>query len=510
LLARHRFDIVLTDIRMPGMDGMALLERIRASWPECRVIFLTGHREFDYAYKAIQFKGLQYILKTEGYARVISAVKQAISEIDDELKMIDRMDTMRRRADTADMFLQKELFTQVLAGNQACFPDDEELQEYGIDLRTTGQVLMIAGRFSQNVPLKEFTERTRYCHTVKMAAEQYLSPHMRFICFPDELSDVIILAQPKESFSLAQGEDPVMNWNHVVLFVKETLELMQASIRRALDCSISFGLDSVTDFQRDMGRIYESINRMMATGISVGEEMLLTGSLATSGSQYPDGAVEPDWSRKSKTGMLSLFLDRGDRAAFEKTFDALVQVLEKPTDGNSHQSAEIYYSIALIILTYLNRWHLHETISQIADPGMLMNAGIFPSWQKAVQYLRRMSSLLFNVRQMDRHRHETDVLTRLKAHIDSHLGEDLSLLRLSELMFFNPSYLSRLFKQLSGVNLTNYIQGKRIERAMEMLGKKETRVNDIAMALGFGSATNFSRFFKKAAGITPVEYRDTL
>src|SRR5450756_1174096 len=60
LLAMHRFDIVVTDIRMPGMDGMALLEKIRASWPECRVIFLTGHREFDYAYKAIQYKGLQY------------------------------------------------------------------------------------------------------------------------------------------------------------------------------------------------------------------------------------------------------------------------------------------------------------------------------------------------------------------------------------------------------------------------------------------------------------------
>lgn len=510
LLAMHRFDIVVTDIRMPGMDGMALLEKIRASWPECRVIFLTGHREFDYAYKAIQYKGLQYILKTEGYARVISAIQLAMSEIENELKLNDQMDNMRKQVDTAAMFLERELLVPVLNESHTSFPSNRELHGYGIDLRTDEPILMIAGRFTHTVPLTGFSDRVRYSQTVRLVAEQFLSPHMRFVCFPDEQSDIILLAQPKETYKPAQGEDPVTNWSNVVLFVKETLELMQASIRRVLGCTISFGIASAADFQLDIARVYELVNRMMTLRIGAGEEMLLTGKQIASDALLPDSPVEPNGRLKSKADMMSIFLDRGDRAAFDKTFDSMTYALEHITDRNSHQASEIYYAIALMILSYLNRWQLHETVSQMVDPGLLMNAGTFPSWQKAVQYLRRMSSLLFNVQQMDQNKRATDVLTRLKIHIDCHLGEDLSLLKLSELMHFNPSYLSRLFKQLSGENLTNYIQGKRVEKAMEMLGKKETRVNDIAIAVGFGSATNFSRFFKKTAGITPLEYRDSL
>src|SRR5690606_14704865 len=64
-LNRTRVDIVLTDIRMPGIDGLELLEIIHRSWPQCRVIFLTGYDEFEYVYKAIQHKAVNYILKIE-------------------------------------------------------------------------------------------------------------------------------------------------------------------------------------------------------------------------------------------------------------------------------------------------------------------------------------------------------------------------------------------------------------------------------------------------------------
>jgi two-component system, response regulator YesN len=64
-LGRTRIDIALTDINMPEIDGLQLLDEIKKRWSWCRVIFLTGHSEFNYAYKAIQYSNVRYLLKTE-------------------------------------------------------------------------------------------------------------------------------------------------------------------------------------------------------------------------------------------------------------------------------------------------------------------------------------------------------------------------------------------------------------------------------------------------------------
>lgn len=77
-LNRTRIDIVLSDIRMPEIDGMQLLGEIKQNWPQYKVIFLTGYNEFEYIYEAIQYSNSSYILKNEDPEKVISAVKKSI------------------------------------------------------------------------------------------------------------------------------------------------------------------------------------------------------------------------------------------------------------------------------------------------------------------------------------------------------------------------------------------------------------------------------------------------
>src|SRR5699024_4577222 len=80
-LSRTRIDIVLTDIRMPGMSGLELSKKIQTFWPRCRIIFLTGYNDFDYAYEAVQIPNVRYLLKTEGYTKVTEVVQQVMDEI---------------------------------------------------------------------------------------------------------------------------------------------------------------------------------------------------------------------------------------------------------------------------------------------------------------------------------------------------------------------------------------------------------------------------------------------
>lgn len=93
-------------------------------------------------------------------------------------------------------------------------------------------------------------------------------------------------------------------------------------------------------------------------------------------------------------------------------------------------------------------------------------------------------------------------------YINDHLEEDLSLVRLSKRFHFNPSYLSRLFKQECGVNLSAYIEDARVRRAKELLAKEEFKVLEIGCRVGYESPHSFTRFFKKVTGVSPQEYRE--
>ena len=102
------------------------------------------------------------------------------------------------------------------------------------------------------------------------------------------------------------------------------------------------------------------------------------------------------------------------------------------------------------------------------------------------------------------------LIQRLHTYIADHVAEDLSLSALAQTVFLSPVYLSRLYKQLTGSNLSEYVQSVRLEHARSLLEHGAVRVSDIAYQSGFESAAHFSRTFKKAFGITPQEYRNSI
>ncbi len=104
----------------------------------------------------------------------------------------------------------------------------------------------------------------------------------------------------------------------------------------------------------------------------------------------------------------------------------------------------------------------------------------------------------------------TAFIGHVLSYIRDNLGKDLSLTVLSELVYLNPSYLSRRFKEITGRNLTDTIIELRMEEACRLLKNTADRVKNIAAQVGYESAAHFSRIFKKEMGVTPQEYRDNI
>jgi two-component system response regulator YesN len=100
------------------------------------------------------------------------------------------------------------------------------------------------------------------------------------------------------------------------------------------------------------------------------------------------------------------------------------------------------------------------------------------------------------------------VIDQIHRYILEHLSGDLSLTAIAEEVHFNPSYLSRYYKQMTGHNLLEYIQTKRLEGALHLMRETNLKLNEIAARVGFDSHSYFTTFFKKKMGVSPQEYRN--
>lgn len=128
----------------------------------------------------------------------------------------------------------------------------------------------------------------------------------------------------------------------------------------------------------------------------------------------------------------------------------------------------------------------------------------------AVQYLYLAADELVNFKRSNEEERANIVVQSLCNYIKSNLEKDLTLVRLAELHHFNPSYLSRFFKQEMGINLSEFIDDSRIRKAKELLMNHELMVREVALQVGYESAHSFTRLFKKQTGMTPQEYRESL
>lgn len=126
----------------------------------------------------------------------------------------------------------------------------------------------------------------------------------------------------------------------------------------------------------------------------------------------------------------------------------------------------------------------------------------------AVDYFVYLAHSIFDSRKMNETAREQEVIARINTFIETNLAGDLSLTRIGDSVGFNPSYLSRMYKQLTGEGLHEYITKMKLYKAKELLNLPQMKVHEISSELGFESPAYFTKFFKRATNLTPSEYRE--
>ena len=506
VLNHTKIDIVLTDICMPGLTGLNMLEKIHASWPQCRVIFLTGHEEFDYVYTAIKYEGVSYLLKTEGYDQIAKAVEKAIDQIEASMKTGKLVEMAQKYMTTVIPFMQKEYLTDLL--NDDSVPGElrsRQFKELEIPLNPYLPVLMLLGRFDSIPAGISSVERMRILCSIKLIAEQSFPAVLTAVHVDCERTILLWLIQPKEFIENDNMESADFQWQQLVSLVKGNVDTIQSACRNSLNISISFIIDNEGTAWENLSGKYDSLKLLLYSRMGMGEDMLMVnGSIA--GSTDMKSGVPPF----KKMKLLEIYLESGQKEEF---FQLLYEARKcfNAVEGKHYNPAlEVFYSISLMFLSYINRWNLTDKIAFKIGLNKLTHVDEHMSWDDAFAYFRELALVIFEIRDNEEKHGKMTSIDYIKQYINNHLSEDLSLARLAEKVYFNPSYFSRMFKQSTGINILSYINDIRIGKAKELLQGSDMKIHEIAAAVGYDSPSYFTQFFKRSVKISPQEYRDSV
>lgn len=505
-MARTKVDIVLSDIHMPGMNGLELQKRILQQWPRCKVVFLTGHNEFEYAKEALRYGASDYILKTDGDEAILDTIRRTMDQVKEQSVRESFLESAQAQMRSALPLLQKEYIQELLrspATSRTVLAD--QLTRLQIPLSADAEVLAVQGRILNWPEQMNSSDRTLMTYAIRNIANEYWEPGAELISLGIEQERMVWLLQIKPSATGDNGDNEAA-WRRLQSFAFGNLESIQATCRELLRLSVSFVMGAKETAWEKLPEQMEALNLTFRRSFGMGDDLLLRESAEPEQNmQILKGLSVRDSSLKSAA--LAALLEGGKQQLFERT---LHEYMLDPALVNGPETGRIaaYYQLVVILMSDLSSGNLFQIVNERMELSRLYKYDAHDTWEDRLDYLTKLADAIFEHHRTRLQRHNDELIAKLKDYIDSHISDDLSLTRLGEVASFNASYLSRIFKQYSGMNLTEYIMQVRMNEATRLLRESNMQVQEITKAIGLESAAYFIRMFKRATHMTPQQYRE--
>jgi two-component system response regulator YesN len=477
-------DILLTDVRMPRMDGLHLAQRFRDLYPFCKIVFLSGFADKDYLKTAIRLQAVSYIEKPIDPGEVAEVVRIAVAA--HETEAAARAETERLRLaqrDTACL-VREQIIRRLVQGSatlselRAAFTDSLPAFEPGTAFTAATAVL-------------------RWDRSVTEADKPLIRHRMLLAC-----GSLGLFSTP--SAFLGFVEDDVL----AIVVARKVLEPTARSTYRELidtlravcagNVSVTIGVGApVCGWQGIPGSHAAALAAARLSFYGDGNALLFSADRPES-----SFALERDILAR-----IGACIRDGDveeaRACVRRIADEIAR--DKPSDIDSVRNAF---------------FQIHQCIREAlqVDEPVALQRGTTYIWEE----IRRSSGLdeltglldsLLDSASECRSEQETHPrrILSIQRHVRTSFADpNLTLQGIAERAGLSRTYLSALFKAVTGTNLTEYITQIRIDRAKELLRAGTLRTNEISSRVGYQDANYFSALFKKHVGCTPTEFRDSV
>ena len=484
-IRKLRPDILITDIKMPFMDGLALSKLVCAELPETRIILISGHNDFEFAQEAIEIGVEQYLLKPVTKASLLKTLEDVSRKIDEEREQKDYLRRFQQEGPEYEQFARRKFFEQITSGTLRVSEIYEQAKKLQIDIDAEGYTVILLTLQSRGT--------AEYSQTLAERLEELMAYLLRY------------------------GEYLLFRCNLMTycVIVKGSAAGLDEAVRRCLEnierrCGGDEALAWYAAVSEPVARLselpgcYASAHTILSYRHLLPERHVLTADVLQKPQRGTLPALDEVDASKADPAIIRNFLQTGMR---EEIPDFVSEYLA--SFGNALDSM-LFRQYVLLELRFSairaakSFGYSQEEFLRPLTSGQELPADGETLEKSCAALLRRAIEL----REEESGNQYKSMLKRALRYIDqNYTDETLSLNTVAKAANISPNYFSGVFSQEMGQTFVEYLTEKRMERAKELLRYSGKRSSEVAYEVGYRDPRYFSFLFKKTQGCTPSSYR---
>ncbi len=471
-------DVVITDIKMPFMDGLQLSKILRERMPDVKIIILSGHDEFEYAQKAINLGVTEYLLKPVTVQKLQAVLQKLSTQLDQEKKEQDKLLKLQEHVNDNRVSLRERLLFKLVVGAVTSTEAIEMGQMLGLDL---------IARYYLVITLKlELSDRTeQYDH------DEYQQIQRTLIELAEDNPDLFILKR---------------DWGDLIFIMKgntaEYLEEERNLLLKELNSAVSKTRYRLTI---GVGALKERIADIRQSFV---DALMQIQNRAGA----PDNTLGQTFERgeliKLDKSAVDNYLRHGGKSEFDDFFNAYLRPLGETALKSSLIKNYIFVDVILATAKLINELggEMEKVVPELGSiEATLSNVHSFDQLREQV-YKIISTGLAF--RDSQHHGQHGPLIQLAKEYIEHHYADpELSLNEVAARVNLSASHFSAVFSQETCQTFKEHLTEVRLNKAKELLRMTTLRSADIAYQVGYNDPHYFSSVFKKNTGLSPIEFR---
>lgn len=494
MIIKEKPDILITDIRMPFMDGLELCKLVKKELPNIKILILSGYDEFDYAKEAIRLGVTEYLLKPISSGKLLEAlngVSESIRREKEDKDLVRKyMEEMRENTEHE----KQKFFEQMIAGNLSMADALETGKKYEMNL-SAGMYNLLLFRFTlgkENRKSGELLGEAEYAIEKLTERLEYVFEFQRGV----EGWAFLLMADNEEQMServkeLSKDLEEIMkNYSTITYFggigqpVARLRELEESfrEAERAL----------AARFTMELNRIISVEDIRMAQNVDTLDDIEITSF----------GEIE-----KTRT-MLEKFLNNGAEDEIDEFVDVYINELPEENLKSVLMRQYIIMDAYIVMMSFCEKIEGIEGEMQAQSEELKNSMKTIQTLEEIKNYIRMLLKKIIGVRDTISGRRYSDIIEIAKDQIrKTYMSDEISLNTIAAEVGMSPSYFSSIFSKEMGKTFVEYLTEIRMDRAKELLMCSSMKTSEIGYEVGYKDPHYFSYIFKKTQNCTPKEFR---
>lgn len=505
LIIKEKPDIIITDIRMPEVDGLSMIGDIRDVVPDSKIVILTGYRDFDYAREAIKLGAFDYILKPTKIEELNNVILRAVKDLRFKYDRMSEIEKMRKMYEKNLPFIKEKLLYNMIFGycNDSA-SSIAQAESLGMKVDDFLLGLIEIDECTKETPIGDskaesddnssIGETNLYQFGIVSTLQEVFSEKYDVLSVPVTGKRIAFLLRFPENEQPCQEE------------VNSKCTYLQKIVQDCFGFTISIAISTKGKGYKQLCGKFKECKEAMEHKFYLGTNSVIFYSDLGTFFKYSDYSELTEQQQKLITNVKS-----GNEEEVVACFKSLTQTVNNFGSSDKEYIKNFYFNTILLInsirttvagsdkqpdeTALSNLYQMVEKCDNLCDLNNVLENAVKQTVGKVHDFNNNNLKLL---------------LRRAIDYIENHYADEVTLNQVADKLYVSNYYLSRMFKKELGVNFIDYLNELRINKAKSLLADAKYKTYEVAEAVGVPNSHYFSKLFRRYVGMTASEFRESI